>query len=231
MGTCGNMNRKKKNAWWNREIKDTVKEKRVTFLVWLQNKSEENERVYKECKKRVKKLVKEAKKREWVEFGEDLECAGHQRNKVFWTKIKNVRNGDKKRVSGSVLDKSGNLVVGKKNVLNGWKECFDDLLNVECESSVNETIANTGTDMGGFNTDGIEAAIKKLGWGKAAGLDEIRNEYLKCSGAIGVQWFHRIFNVAWQSAVVPNDWTGAVIFPIHKKENTMTAIITVEFLY
>lgn len=74
-----------------------------------------------------------------------------------------MRNGSKKRVNGAVLDKLGNLVVGKKNVLNRWKECFDELLYVECESSVNETFTNTGTNMEGFNTDEIAAAIRKLG--------------------------------------------------------------------
>lgn len=106
-------------------------------------------------------------------------------------------------------------------MLNRWKECFDELLNVECEASVDENFINTGTDMEGFSADEIAAAVHKLKWGKAAGLDEIRTEYLKCSGAIGVQWLHRIFNTAWRSGVVPSDWTGAVISPIHKKGNTM----------
>lgn len=43
-------------------------------------------------------------------------------------------------MNGTVLDKTSNLVNCEKNVLNKWKQCFDELLNVECEPSVNETI-------------------------------------------------------------------------------------------
>lgn len=53
------------------------------------------------------------------------------RNKLFWTKIKNVRNRSKNRVNGAVLDKMGNLMV----VVN--KEVHQ---HVECELSVNDTI-------------------------------------------------------------------------------------------
>lgn len=84
---------------------------------------------------KVKDLVKEAKEKVWVNFGHDLERAGQQRNKVFWTKIKNVRNGGRKRVNGAVNDKNGNLVIGKRNVMNRWRECFEELLNVESEET------------------------------------------------------------------------------------------------
>lgn len=62
---------------------------------------------------------------------EELEEAGQQRNKVFWSKVKNIRNGGKKQAPGAVLDKSGELVIGRKNVLNRWREYFEELLNVE----------------------------------------------------------------------------------------------------
>lgn len=78
LGLCGSKNDRKKTAWWNDEIKQAVKEKRVKFLLWLQNKCEGTDRAYKECEKRVKVLVKEAKEREWVTFCQDLECAGNR---------------------------------------------------------------------------------------------------------------------------------------------------------
>lgn len=48
-------------------------------------------------------------------------------------------------------------------------------------------------------------------------VDEIRNEYLTCSGSVGIRWLHRLFNLAWSSSVVPKEWGFAVISPLHKK--------------
>lgn len=45
-------------------------------------------------------MVKEAKESCWVKFGYDLEVAGQQRNKLFWSKVKNIRNGGKKQAPG-----------------------------------------------------------------------------------------------------------------------------------
>lgn len=45
--------------------------------------------------------------RGWMKFGQDLEEAGQQRNKVFWSKVKNTRNFAKKQAPGLVLNRSG----------------------------------------------------------------------------------------------------------------------------
>lgn len=52
------------------------------------------------------------KKMEWWN-----ENAGQQRNKVFWTKVKNIRNGGTQQAPGTVLGKSGNVAIGKKNAM------------------------------------------------------------------------------------------------------------------
>lgn len=78
--------------WWDKN----VSEERKRFLIWLQNGSEGNDRFYKECKKNMNKFLKEAKEKMRVKFGEDMERAGQQRNKVFWTKIENA---EKKRLN------------------------------------------------------------------------------------------------------------------------------------
>lgn len=215
---------KKQTGWWSNEIKEAVKEKRMRYLLWLQNRSSENDRLYKEMKSNVKNLVKKAKDTDWEKFGRDLEHAGQQRNKVFWTNIKNIRNGDKKQAPVGVVDSSGNPVLGFKNILNRWKNYFSDLFN--CGSSLNNDIDSVENTISESNVEisvaEIELGIRNLKWGKAAGVDEIRNEYLMYSGSAGTKWLHRIFNLAWSSSVVPSDWTGAVISPIHKKGDNKT---------
>lgn len=208
---CKNVSGRKKSEFWNDEIKAAVKEKRVRWLKWMQNRNDESLEAYRVQKRVVKRCVKEAKEKGWVKFGKDLEEAGQQRNKVFWSKVKKIRNGGNKQYPGSVLSKSGDLVLGKKNVLKRWKEYFNELLNVENAVSenvdTNESV-NAGMNaeqLEGISEDEIRMTLRKLSCGKAAGVDEIRNEYLICSGLVGLRWLHRIFNLAFKTSVVPKD--------------------------
>ena len=61
---CKNESGRKKSEWWNDEIRVAVKEKRVRWLRWLQNRNDENLELYREQKRVVKVLVKEARERE-----------------------------------------------------------------------------------------------------------------------------------------------------------------------
>ncbi|XP_031639297.1 uncharacterized protein LOC116351343, partial [Contarinia nasturtii] len=190
LGFVRNKNGKKKTDWWNNDIKAAVKEKRSKWMHWMPNRTEENWTSYKEQRDTAKRMVKEAKEGHWIKFGEELEEAGQQRNKVFWTKVKNIRNGGKKQAPTAVLDKSGNLVIGRNNVLNRWKEYFDDLLNVD--NGVTGQNGQYGEEniIDGFVPEEIsmaeiQAAIQRLKWGKAAGVDEIRTEFLLSGGVVG----------------------------------------------
>lgn len=50
------------------------------------------------------------------------------------------------------LDKSDELVIGRKNVLNRWKEYFEELLNVDIAQHTN----------GDMNVSMIEAQMDKI---------------------------------------------------------------------
>lgn len=219
LGTVSCKGARKETSWWNDDIREAVQEKKTILKQWLQNKNEVNTARYRESKLKVKRLIKEAKDSAWRKFGEDLEQAGQQRNKVFWTKVKKIRNGDKKQTSGSVFDKTGSLVSDQVDILKRWKEYFDELLNVNniSASPNNSTGINSRIDESDISLEEVSFAIKKLKVGKSAGVDEIRSEFLKNSGEAGILWVHRIVNIAWKSGNVPLEWSSAIIAPIHKK--------------
>lgn len=211
---CGGSN--KKTKWWNEEIKAAVAEKKKAYLVWLPDKNEFNTQKYRDAKRKVKELVKEAKDKEWKKFGEDLELAGQERNKKFWTTIKNIRNSEHKQTCGSIMDSAGNLVAEKPQILGRWKEYFEELFTTT--SQLGETPELVGSEEEeDIDIDDVSAAVKRLKIGKSAGVDEIRAEYIVNSGMDGVKWLHRIFNLAWKTGSVPGDWRNAIIAPIHKK--------------
>lgn len=210
----------KKTSWWNAGIKAAVMEKRKVYLLWLQDKTEERKEAYRVAKRRVKTLIRAAKDAAWKKFGEELEEAGQGRGKKFWSTIKDIRRGGEKEECGSILDKDGRLVTDKGEVLKTWRDYFQDLF-----SSVNE-VAETAQGLGSnveveegieISLEEVARKISKLKAGKAAGVDEIRSEFLKNSGLAGIQWLSRIFNLAMKSSIVPADWSYAVIAPIFKK--------------
>ena len=52
--------------------------------------------------------------------------------------------------------------------------------------------------------------------GKAPGLDGFPVEYLKKGGMAVLEWLVRVLNLSFDMGVVPMDWHGAGIVPLHK---------------
>ena len=68
-----------------------------------------------------------------------------------------------------------------------------------------------------ISEDEINTAIAKLKGGRAAGLDEILAEMLKCATRPAVSWLHRLFNKVFKQGKFPSAWSKSIIVPIHKK--------------
>ena len=58
--------------------------------------------------------------------------------------------------------------------------------------------------------------VDKLKNRKAAAKDEITGEMIKCWGDRVLDWIRRLFNMAFESGVVPEDWKSAVVVPLCK---------------
>jgi hypothetical protein len=113
-------------------------------------------------------------------------------------KVNIIRKGYKPR-TGMCKDKMGNLVIGKKNVLQRWAEHFDELLNSHGDEERNKgdgdgETEDTGEYLGKEEGNGIDrnlemtdvptkeevkAAVNKLKNNKAPGPDGIPSEILK----------------------------------------------------
>ena len=56
----------------------------------------------------------------------------------------------------------------------------------------------------------------KLKYGKAAGKDVITGDLIKGGGDRVVDWIWRLYNMAFESGVVPEDWRSSVIVSLYK---------------
>ena len=68
----------------------------------------------------------------------------------------------------------------------------------------------------------VEVRVGKLKNGKAAGKDEVTGEMIKGGGDGAVDWIWRLYNMAFESGVVPGDWRSALIVPLYNDKGERT---------
>ncbi|MCW4343991.1 MAG: reverse transcriptase family protein [Candidatus Thiodiazotropha endolucinida] len=63
----------------------------------------------------------------------------------------------------------------------------------------------------------VRAAIKQLNNNKSAGLDNIKNEHIKYTACHTIPIYTKLFNLIFDTAIIPESWSVGVIKPIYKK--------------
>ncbi|KAK0152855.1 LINE-1 reverse transcriptase [Merluccius polli] len=137
-------------------------------------------------------------------------------SKRFWTTIRRIRRG-KQCIVNTVYGGGGALLTSTRDVVDRWKEYFEDLLNPTGTPSGKE--AGPGDSGVGSPISGAEVAevVRKLLGGRAPGVDEVRPEFLKALDVVGLSWLTRLCSITWKSGAVPLDWQTGVVVPLFKK--------------
>ena len=105
----------KNTKWWNEQVKTIVKEKKRAWKRLLQTGTRQMLEEYKNKRNEAKRIVAEAKKKSWEEFGKEIEESFHE-NKNVWTTVKHLRGNMGKKVR-SVKDKNGQLQTNTDKIL------------------------------------------------------------------------------------------------------------------
>ena len=153
----------------------------------------------------------------WRKIGEDLEADMRGTKKLVYSMVKSYRKGENGNIY-TVLDKNGNLLVEQEDITNRWRECFEELLNVDPieQNNIDEAIivhpvGNVGPAADQITEDEITSALRAMIDGKAAGEDDLSIEIVKCAGPQAITWLKKIFNTAYNEERIPDDWTVAAI--------------------
>ncbi|TWW66862.1 R2 Retrovirus-related Pol polyprotein from type I retrotransposable element [Takifugu flavidus] len=153
-------------AWWIPAVRDAVKLRKESYRALLACGTPEAADGYRRAKWSAATAVAEAKTRHGKSSAmvNDFWTA----SKRFWTTIRRLRKGKQCTVN-TVYSGDGVLLTSTRDVVDRWKEYFEDLLNPTNTPSSEE--AGPG-DLGiGSHISGAEVAevVKKLLGGKAPG--------------------------------------------------------------
>ncbi|MGL4388826.1 MAG: reverse transcriptase domain-containing protein [Brevinema sp.] len=221
-GTNKKNGSKHQTPWWNDEVKKEVKEKKKIWAKYLSTRNERDYQEYKNQRSKVKNIVRLEKNKSWEIFGHKMEKWGEGNGKMLYRILKTARKEKQKQILW-IKGKDGNLLKEEEEIKKRWKEYFSELLGerieIENKDKYNEKFTEEIREekIKDITLDEIKVYIKKLKYGKAAGIDNIKPEMLKAMENEGIQWLHEIINMIWKNGKLPEDWQTAIILPIPKK--------------
>src|SRR6201990_305254 len=102
-----------------------------------------------------------------------------------------------------VLNKEGEPLLDETEEAEGWREYFEELLNVQEEEEKVEIVEAPLRERQGLEEtrliqlEEVREAIKMLRKGKSAGYDGLSNELFKTGKGI-TKWFTLILNKIWE---------------------------------
>ena len=124
----GTKSSEKRTLWWNQEVKEAIRAKKVAYMAWLANKSSlELRSQYSEARKAAATKVKLSKQRAWKEFGERLHDDFETANKVFWQIIRRLR-GKRSRAALFIEDSNGVTLKDQDAILNQCRKYLETTL-------------------------------------------------------------------------------------------------------
>ena len=135
------------------------------------------------------------------------------KNKQSSTQINTLRKSDGSRCSND------------QEILERWKEHFNSALNhppaspspyLPSEVLTNDSLALPLISTDAPTLDEIARAVTKIKLGRAAGVDDISPELLKCAAHPICSFLHILFSRIWSSGTVPSDWTQGIILALYK---------------
>ena len=196
----GGKNRKA-TAWWNKEVKDAIKEKKKLYKIWVKTKDEEDYIKYRLARRHSKKVVRTAKEKVWTQYGEKLCEICKTSPRQFYKSVKAMRVRDKPfEPATTINDINGEALHEEEEITKRWENHFKDLLN---PSGVREQ--GTQSRFNPSHPDHseptiLESEVRKVvkisPKGKAAGVDGTTTEAILVCGETGSQWLTTIFQKA-----------------------------------
>jgi hypothetical protein len=210
--------------WWNEEVAELVKEKRRLFKVYNKSKrgmdksaAEDDRNKYTAAKRAAKAGISKAQAVEQKKFGEELEDA-EKKGTVFRVAKQIARKNKDVVGGGCVKGANGRIVVDEDKIMEVWRTHYEKLSNEEFPWN-RETLTTADTTdrpCEEITIAEVQAAIKKMKNGKAAGPSGVVAEMLKAAGEAGTRWVTDVCNSIVREGKIPEDWCKSWMVNVYK---------------
>ena len=217
-----------KKPWITSEMIEKMEERRK----YKRQNTSEGKRAYRRLNNELRNETKRAREK-WLlnECKEIEELNRLGRHDIVYNKVRNMewdRGKTQSKIASGIESEDGKLLTEENQVLKRWKEYMEKLyrakekpeqIKIENESEVSEEGKG-----GNVLLTEIKAALKDMKNGKAAGIDGIPVELIKCleedTEEEGMRILRDLCNEIYESGVWPEDFVRTVMIPLQKKKGT-----------
>ena len=176
--------------------------------------------------KEVRERIRSSKEESWKTYVDKLESSTSSRE--VWKTIRNLdgRYGERKDNEVLVVDGKGH--VEDKDKANAFAKTYKKVSRIprrrttdaELKRENRRFLRNKPTEKTKWETDitmeEVERAISELANEKAAGEDEIPNEFISSLGRKAKRYLLHMFNKIWNGEEIPQMWRTALIITLLK---------------
>jgi hypothetical protein len=127
--------------------------------------------------------------------------------------INEFKKGYQPRIN-IVKDENGNLLANPPNVLNRWKNFFNQVLNVDGVHYVRQLDIHMAEPLVPEpSLVEVEIAIRNLKSYKSPGTDQILAKLIKAEGETLYSEIYRLICSIWNMEELPQQWKESIIVP------------------
>ena len=218
----GYVERVRRNGWFDEECQAIWDEKKAARDEWLLRSTDANKEAYKQLRRQQTHLFRDKKR-----HLEELECQDMEQlyrsneTRKFYKKLSASRNGFVPRAE-ICRDKEGGILTDEREVIERWKQHFDEHLNGPEVENQDDREIDFSTEVDDGNEPAptvreVKDAIRKLKNNKTAGKDGIGAELIKMGPEKLATCLHQLIVKVWDTEQLPEEWKEGVICPIYKK--------------
>ena len=160
--------------WWNEEVQNAVKEKRLKFKKYQESRCDEDKGVFREANKRAKREVTKANESAYKDLYDKLDSI--EEGQIIIYKLSKTRERRTRDLTDTafIKDSNGTILTDEDDIKAILKESFETVLNVENERE--ELLDPTDPVQGPIplvNDTEIRKQLSKMGRIKACGPDDL----------------------------------------------------------
>lgn len=218
----GTMEPSRRNDWFDGECKQLIEEKNTARASMLRHRTRANEERYRLARNRQNSIFRRKKRQQEDRDREAMEHLYHVNDKrKFYKKVNLSRKGYVPQAD-MCRDLSGSLLTNECDVIERWKQFFDQHLNGDMTGNEGETVIDLGARAADErlptpNLEEVEEEVGRLKRNKAAGVDQLPSELLKHGGDALARALHWVITKVWEDEILPEEWMEGIVCPIYKK--------------